>query len=226
MVVLAVVLVALDRVALVVAERQIASKVQSKEQLASRPSVSIEGFPFLTQVAADHFHAARLSASNLTVGDRGRTVTLSTLHARLTGIRTARNFSSATAGLVTGTATLSYPELSRVVGVNLVYDGGTTDGNGRVKAIKSVSILGKTLSGAVSAEVRIIGGDQLQFSAIQVGIPQAGILVPQSVTDELSSVFKNQLSLKGLPFRLQIQRLTATQQGVTITASGHDVSLS
>ncbi|MGI8667876.1 MAG: LmeA family phospholipid-binding protein [Jatrophihabitans sp.] len=222
----AVLLVVLDRVALVVAEHRIAAKVQSSQQLDTRPSVSIEGFPFLTQVAAGHFHAATLSAADLVVGDSGRTVRLSTLHARVSGIRTSRNFSSATADQVNGTVTLSYPELSRAVGVNLAYDGGTVDGNGRVKAIKSVSVLGKTVSGAVSAEVRVVGGNQLVFSAIQVGLPQAGVLVPQAITDELSAVFKNQLSLKGLPFGLQIQRLIAGPDGVQVSATAQHVTLS
>ncbi|MDQ2836051.1 MAG: DUF2993 domain-containing protein [Actinomycetota bacterium] len=225
-VIVLVLLVAADRIALVAAEHQIAAKVQSKQDLTTKPSVSIEGFPFLTQVAAGHFHAATLGASNLKVGGNGRTVTLARLDARVTGIRTSRDFSSATADQVSGTATLSYPELSRVVGVSLTYDGATADGNGRVKAIRSVSVLGKTVSGAASAEVTVVDGDLLEFSAIQVGLPQAGIPIPQSITDQLSSAFKNRLSLAGLPFGLRIQRLIAGPTGVRVSALARDVTLS
>ena len=63
-------LVAADRIGRVVAENKVAAKVQSSQHLANRPAVHIEGFPFLTQVIANHYRAVKLDSDHLTVGSR------------------------------------------------------------------------------------------------------------------------------------------------------------
>lgn len=220
-----VLLVAADRVALLIAERQVAAKVQSSQQLTSRPSVSIEGFPFLTQVISNRYHAVRLGAKDLTVGTGSDRVQISTLTARLTEVRATDHFSGVTARTVTGTATVSYAELSRVIGVKLGYAGPSADGNGRVQASSSVSVQGTTITGTASAEVGVTGSQLLTFSAVKVSLADTGVSVPQSVTDQLGSVFGKQLALSGLPFGLRVQRLVAGPSGVQVTATARDVSL-
>jgi hypothetical protein len=221
LVVLAVLVVAADRVGLLVAERQIASRVQSSQDLERRPSVEIEGFPFLTQVLANHYPTVRLTAQDFPVGSSDRRVRLADLDARLHDVRAVDNFSEATAQTAEGTALLSYQELSRAFGVTLGYAGG-----GRVQASSSVDVLGRTITGTASAEVGVAGGDELTFSELRVGVPQGGISVPEQLTDQFSSIFQKKLSLRGLPFHLQIQRLVATADGVRISATARDLTLS
>ncbi|MEO7263123.1 MAG: DUF2993 domain-containing protein [Jatrophihabitantaceae bacterium] len=212
---------AADRIGLLVAERQIASRVQSSQNLSQRPSVDIEGFPFLTQVLANHYPVVQVTAQDLTVGSNDRTVTLADVDARLLDVRTIDNFSGATAETASGSALLSYQELSRALGVTLGYSGG-----GRVQASSSVEVLGRTLTGTASAEVSVVGGDELTFSEVRVGVPQAGIAVPKQLTDQFSSIFANKLSLRGLPFHLRIQQLIATPDGVRISATARSLTLS
>jgi hypothetical protein len=220
-IVLAVLLVAADRIGLLVAERQIASRVQSSQDLNRRPSVDIEGFPFLTQVLANHYPTVDLAAQDFTVGTSDRRVRLADLDARLHDVRTVDNFSGATAETADGTAMLSYPELSRALGVTLGYAGG-----GRVQASSSVEVLGRTITGTASAAVGVAGGDELTFSSIRVGVPQAGISVPEQLTRQFSSIFESKLSLRGLPFHLRIQQLIATEDGVRIAATARNLTLS
>jgi hypothetical protein len=220
-IVLAVLAVAADRIGLLVAERQIASRVQSSQDLNRRPSVDIEGFPFLTQVLANHYPTVKLVAQDLAVGTSDRRVRLADLNARLHDVRTIQNFSGATAQTADGTAVLTYQELSRALGVTVGYAGG-----GRVQASSSVEVLGRTITGTASAEVGVAGGDQLTFSSIRVGVPQAGISVPQQLTDQFSSIFADKLSLRGLPFHLRIERLVAAEDGVRIAATARDLTLS
>lgn len=219
--VLAVLLIVADRVGLLVAERQIASKVQSSQNLNRKPSVTIEGFPFLTQVLANDYPTVRLTAQGLLVGSTDRQVRLADLDARLHDVKTIDNYSGARVETADGTAMLSYAELSRALGVTVGYAGG-----GRVQASSSVEVMGKTVTGTASAEVGVAGGDELTFSSVRVGVPQAGVSVPQQVTDQFSSVFANKLSLRGLPFHLQIQQLTATPDGVRIAATARGLTLS
>lgn len=225
MVVLAVLLVVADRVALVIADRAIASRVQSTQHLSRQPGVHIEGFPFLTQVIGNKYRAVRLNASDVTVGDSNRKVTMKAVNARATGIHTTRDFSQATADTVSGTATVTYAELSQVVGVPLRYDGTGADGAGRVATTKTLSALGLSVTGSVSAEVNVLGGDRLQFSQVRVTLADTGVSLPQSTTDQFLSVFGNQLSLSGLPFGLRIDRIIATEAGVAVTGSGTNVPL-
>ncbi len=224
-IVLAVLLVGADRLALVVADRQIASKVQSSQQLSRRPSVSIRGFPFLTQVLANRYPDVHLEVTDLAVGNGDRTVRLADVNANLSQVRTIDNFSGAAAQTASGTARLTYQELSRVLGVKLGYAGAGSDGNGRVQASSSINVLGQTIAGTASAEVSVSGADLLTFSAVQVGVPQSGVEVPQSLTDQLASIFKSRLSLRGLPFHLQIQRLIATKDGLSISAVASGITL-
>jgi hypothetical protein len=220
-IVLAVLLVVADRVAVFVAERQIAQKVQSSQELSRRPSVTIEGFPFLTQVLANHYPTVKLAAQNLTVGSSNRQVRLAELHARLHDVKTIDRFSGATAQTADGTAVLSYRDLSQALGVTVSYAGG-----GRVQASSSAKILNQTITGTASADVGVAGGDELTFSSIRVGVPQVGISVPEQLTRQFSSVFENKLSLRGLPFHLRIQQLVATEDGVRIAATARDLTLS
>ncbi|MFL6162406.1 MAG: DUF2993 domain-containing protein [Jatrophihabitantaceae bacterium] len=218
--VLVLLLIAVDRVGVLIAERAVGSKVQSSQNLDHRPAVHIEGFPFLTQVIANHYQTIKLDADHLTVGSRDKRVALDTLDARLTGVRATNHFSGVTAKQVTATAKIGYPELSRLLGGPISYQTG-----GRLRANRSITVLGQTITGTVSAVVTVPGGDQLGFSDVRVGVADAGVQLPQSAVDELTSVFSNQLSLTGLPFGLRVRQLEPTSAGVRITAIATDVDL-
>ena len=65
LIVLAVLFVVADQVAKAYAQNMIASKIQTSGNLTEKPSVSIEGFPFLTQLAARDIRTVHISASNV-----------------------------------------------------------------------------------------------------------------------------------------------------------------
>ena len=220
LIVLILLVIAADRIGVLIADRAVASKVQSSQDLASRPAVHIEGFPFLTQVIANHYRAIKLDADHLTVGAQDKRVTLDSLDARLTDVRATNNFSGVTAKQVTATAKVGYPELSRLLGAPISYQQG-----GRLQARRSVTVLGQTITGTVSAVVTVPGGDELGFSDVRVGVADAAVGLPQSAIDELTSVFSQQLSLTGLPFGLRVRQLDPSGSGVRITAVADDVDL-
>jgi DUF2993 family protein len=213
-------LVTADRVGLLVAERLVSDKVQSSQNLDHRPAVHIEGFPFLTQVIANHYHAIRLDASQLTVGARSKRVTLDALTARLTGVRATNHFSGVTAEQVTATGKISYPELTQLLGVSIGYQPG-----GRVQTRKSVTVLGQTFTGTVSARVSVPGGDTLAFSDVRVGLDDTTVQLPQAAVDEFTAVFSQHLSLTGMPFHLRVRQLDASSSGVLVSAVANNVTL-
>jgi hypothetical protein len=224
LVILAALLVAVDRIALVVAERAAGKTIQVSQHLGRTPSVSVAGFPFLTQLVAGHFGKVTLSASDLTVGQAGRTVRISTMKAVLHGVDVARDLSSVHAGTASATAEISYPDLSATLGVPVSYGGPSPDGVGRVTARTSVSVAGQQVSGSVSAEVKIEGG-ALRFVSPVVSVDGAGsAVVPQSVVDAFSSLFGDPVALTRLPFGLTVRSVTADGQGVHITLAGTNVT--
>jgi len=217
-------LVAADRVALLVAERAAAKTLQSSQHLDRAPSVSIAGFPFLTQLAAGHFDKVTLAASDLTVGRAGRTVRISKVTVDLHGAHAARDLSSVHADTASATAAISYSDLSATLGVPLAYGGPSADGVGRITARKSVSIAGQQFSAAVAAEARIVDGS-LRFVSPQVSVDGVGgAAVPQPVIDLLSSVFGDAIALTHLPFGLTVRSVTADARAVRITLAGTNLT--
>jgi hypothetical protein len=218
------VLVAADRIALLVAERATGKTIQIAQGLDRAPSVSVAGFPFLTQLIAGHFGKVTLSASDLTVGQQGRTVRISTVRAVLRGVEVARDLSSVHADAASATAAIGYPDLSVTLGAPVTYGGPSPDGVGRVTARKTVTVAGQQLSGSVTAEVKIEGG-ALRFVAPVVSVDGAGsTAVPQSVLDSFSSLFGDPLALTRLPFGLTVRSVAADRAGVHITLAGSDVT--
>jgi hypothetical protein len=217
-------LIVADRVALAVAERQAARTVQSSQHLDRTPSVSIAGFPFLTQLVTGHFGNVTLRASEVTVGRNGRTLRVAAVTAHLRGMQVARNLSSVHAGRASAVAAVSYPDLSATLGAPVSYGGPSPDGIGRVSAHTAVSIAGQQFSGSATAEVKIENGS-LRFVSPQVrAAGPGGRPVPQSAIDALSSVFADPIALTRLPFGLTVRSVTATRQGVRVTLAGTDLT--
>jgi hypothetical protein len=224
LVVVVVVLVAIDRIALVVAERAGAHTVQASQDLDRTPSVSVAGFPFLTQLATGHFGKVTMSASDLTVGQNGRTVRLAKVGVDLHGVKVARDLSSVGADSATATGLISYPDLSATLGVPLTYGGPSPDGVGRTTARRSVTVAGQQVSGSATAEVVIENG-ALRFVSPHIAVDgAAGADVPQPVVDSLSTVYGAPIALTRLPFGLVVHSVTARPDGVRITLTGRDLS--
>ncbi len=216
-----VLLLAVDRIGVRVADGVIASKVQNSQKLDQKPSVTIEGFPFLTQVIGNHYDSIRLSGHDVNVNADGTEVRLDSFKGRLTGVTTTNHFRGVTAERGTGTATLGYSELSRLLGATVGYGS-----NGRVTATRALSVGGQSVTGSVSAVVSVSGGDALTFTDVQVSLQGVAQSVPQSVTDQFSSIFSHKLSLSGLPFGLQITQVSASQAGIGVSAVASNIQLS
>ena len=93
-----------DQVAKANAQNPIAQQDPDVVGRHAKPSVSIEGLPFLTQVAAHDVKAIDISASNVKAGK----FDISSVKARATGVHLNSSFSGATIDQINGTATISY----------------------------------------------------------------------------------------------------------------------
>lgn len=208
--------VAVDRIAVVVAESAVARTVQNSQNLAQKPDVSIAGFPFLTQVARGKFGKIELTDDDIVVGQSGRTVRLDHLKLTLHNVDVARDFKSATAASGTAAARMTYPALSQAVGTPVSYAG-----SGRIKATASVNLGGQHISGTVTAEPRL-SGSSLEFVSQQVTVN--GATAPAAVAAELGQVFGAPISFDDLPYSLRVEQAGADKNGVEVTLSARGLT--
>src|SRR4030088_753910 len=186
------VLVAADRVAAVVADRQVASRVATTYHLPSKPSVSVQGFPFLTQVAAGNYHEVDLSIGQVTSNG----VQVNALRARLMGVHAAvrdllgHNTSNVTAAQVSGSGTVPLSSVqSRVPqGVQISEDGGGLRLSG------TVSYLGTSVPVTAVASLGV-SPSGITVTPTQVSLG-SGVSAP---TSAVSGQFRFVVPVSGLP---------------------------
>src|SRR5215469_1687382 len=80
--VLVVLLIAIDRIGVVVAENQISDRLATAYGLSEKPGVSITGFPFLTQVVSGNYQQIDVTADQVQADG----ATLHDLNVHLTGV--------------------------------------------------------------------------------------------------------------------------------------------
>jgi hypothetical protein len=208
--VIVLVLVGGDRAANAYAENQMASQVQSSLALSGKPNVTIQGFPFLTQVAARTFNTVDVNASNETAGPGGQ-LEIASLTATLHGMH-IHGTNSATVDQFTASALVTFTALAHAggipQGITLASDGGN-----QIKA--TVDILG--FSSDATAKVTQVGDDKINVKITDFGGVPADVL--GSLTDFTFSIPK-------LPAGVKIQSITVTQQGLRVTATGQNTTLS
>lgn len=204
-----VILVAADRVGVAIAENKMASQIQ-QQGFPTKPHVTIEGFPFLTQLAAKDFKTVVISASNVTEGP----LEIASLNATIHGMHINSSFSGATVDSINGSALITFTALANAGGI----PQGITlsaDGPNQVKATLNTPI--GTVS--VVAQVTQTGPNTLNVKVTQFGD------VPPSLLGNLAN-FNVNVPKSALPAGLTIQSVSVTQQGVLITVVGHNTTLS
>jgi hypothetical protein len=228
--VLAGLLVAADRIAVAYAESRAADRIQSSQGLTGKPSVSIKGFPFLTQVIGRKLDEVTITAHNVetTTGGTGSDsrLRIARLSADLHGVALAGHFTGFVADTATGTALVSYADLTAgaPAGVTVSYGGTNAAGKGRVKVSGSVTLpVFGTVKRSVTSTVNVTGGDTVSLHADSIpdvkGIPVPGL--EKLVRSKID--FSRRLS--GLPSSITLESVRATPDGVEISLTGRHVSL-
>jgi LmeA-like phospholipid-binding len=209
--VLLIVLVIGDRVALAVTENAMASQFQ-QSGLPVKPSVTIEGFPFLNQLAAKDFKKVDISASNIPAGQ----VTITSLHATLTGMHIS-SFSSnakATVDQLNATAFVSFGAIAGALGGSTGITV-TPDGTDKLK---------------ISANLGGIASDTEEAQVTQTGAQTISVkILPSSslLGSLLSSLGSFSFSLpQGVPASVKITGITLNNQGLTVSAGATNATFS
>ena len=216
-VVIVILLVAADFVAKAVAQNVAASQIQ-KQGFPKKPSVKIEGFPFLTQVASRDLHQVRLSASDVPEGP----VEITAVNAVANNIHLNSGFNSGTIGQVSGTVLISFGSLSSTVTKELGPAGQLVASSGlhlsaagpdEVKA--SVDLV--VASGSATWRVTRVSGQELSVQLVaSSGLP----------AEVLGPIRSFSFSIPKLPFGLTIQNVSVTSSGIVGQISATNVAFS
>jgi LmeA-like phospholipid-binding len=210
LIVIVLVLVLGDRAANAYAENRMASQIQSSLALSGKPHVTIQGFPFLTQLAASNFKTVDVNASNETAGPGGQ-LEIASLTATLHGMH-IHGTNSATVDQFTASALVTFTALAHAGGI----PQGITlspDGPNQIKA--TVDILG--FSSDATAKVTQVGNDKINVKITDFGGVPA---------DVLGSLTDFNITIPKLPAGVTIQKISVTQQGLQIVAAGKNTTLS
>ena len=209
LIVLAVLFVIADQVAKAYAQNTIASKIESSG-LNTKPSVTIEGFPFLTQVAEHNVRAIDISASNVQAGK----FDVTSIKAKATGVHLNSSFNGATIDQINGTALISFASLENALGVQGVatISADPADGPNAVK-------LDAGVVGTITGKVEQTGTNQI---TVQMG-SLSGLA---SLLGGAVPVQTQTIQIPKLPAGLVVRSVSVTDQGIVATASAQNTTLS
>jgi len=216
-VVVVVVLVGLDFGAKAFAQGKIASEIKS-HGFPAKPSVSIAGFPFLTQVVARDIHQITISSSNIKAGP----VTVTSLKVVADSVKVSSSFSGGTTGPVHGTVLISLGALGDALSAagplaGFLGGGGlkvVSVGNTKVKG--SLNLAGGILSWSATWKVVAAGPNEIGLHLVSSsGLPSALARPAQNI----------RLPLKSLPLGLQMTGgLNSSSNGIEVGVKADSIS--
>ena len=207
-------LVALDFGARAFAESKVASEIQ-QQGFPKKPNVSIEGFPFLTQVISRDFKDVNISSSNITEGP----LLIQSINATMNGVHVNSSFNGGSVDSLNGTLSVTFAALANAM---------TSQAGG----LASLGGAGLTLSQAGTDEVKatlnlvITSGTAVwRVSRTSSGDISIQLVSSTGLTSSLLSGLGNiTIPLPHLPLGLTIQSVSVTSSGLVGTVTGHDVS--
>jgi hypothetical protein len=206
LVVLAVLLVIGDQIAKAYAQNMIASKLQSSSGLSTKPSVTIEGFPFLTQVAAHDIRTIDISASDV----QAQNLDITSIKATATGVHLNSSFNGATIDQISGTALISFASLvnaSGAQGATIAADpaGGPNAANVSLGPLTATAKVTQTGPSQITVTIQSLDG------------------ISGSLLGQLSDY---KINVPKLPAGLQVQGVSVTSQGIVIKVAAQNTTLS
>ncbi|RGA06466.1 DUF2993 domain-containing protein [Microbispora triticiradicis] len=216
-VMLAILLVVLDRVAVVGVQREIARQIEAQYDLAQPPSVQVKGLPFLTQAFSGRYEEIAIG-----IGEVEREgVQLERIDATLYGVTAPladliQNAAAAKIGAdrVVGTVVISRRTLSAHAPKGIKVEG---TGDDKLRVSGNVTVLGNQVPVTADMKIEMIK-DGIRLTPASVRLAGA---IPVPNPERLISFT---VPVKNLPLNLRITRVTSTSEGLAVQGTASDVS--
>jgi hypothetical protein len=208
-------LVVIDFAARLVAQDIIAAKIE-QQGLSGKPAVTIEGFPFLTQLAGRELRQVEISAAGLTDGP----VTITAVRATAKAVRLdSYAFRGGTISSLQGTALISFADLGAAL----------TRKAGALGAVLRGAGLGLTRAGPdevrASVDLVVTSGSAIwRITELSGGRLNARLVDSSGISPTLLSSLRDiTLQIPRLPLGLAIGSIAVTPAGVVGRVSARDV---
>ncbi|MFE0458670.1 DUF2993 domain-containing protein [Kitasatospora sp. NPDC058965] len=210
-------LVGADRIALSMAEGRAADKLAGRQGITGRPSVSIDDFPFLTDLVDKRLGSVHLAADQMQLSGGGQSFQLEHFTAQLNGVQVDDNLTGATVDSGSGSGRIGYQEVQRLMGLDartsLAYGGP-----GLLKV--GYQVLGQKVTTTVKLRT-----DRNRILVDSVGdLPGVGSLPGVSGTIS-SAIGSKSFDLQGLPVGLNLKSVVPQPDGLELDFEGSKVQL-
>lgn len=232
-VILGILFVIVDRVAVHFAEGEAADKLKATQNLADTPDVSINGFPFLTQVAGGSLDDVEVGIKDYeaATGNGNEQIRIDDLKADMKDVEFSGDYSSATASTATGTATIAYDELLKAAkaeptqvapGVTARVVGLSDGGNGKIKVAVDLKVPALNVDKTVPLLSTVtVAGDTVRVRADNLPAV-GGVALAENRVREITDIKQ---AIDRLPGGIKLDSVRAAQNGVEITVKGSNVKL-
>ncbi len=211
---LIILLVALDFGSRAVAENVMASQIQH-QGFPKKPSVSIGGFPFLTQLVSRDFKQVHLSSGNITEGS----LEIASVRATMNGVHVNSSFKSGTIDQLTGTIDVTFTALASAMTSQAGGLGGALGSTGLTLTQAGANEVKANLDLVVTSATAVWRVTSTGHNEISVHLVSSSGLT----SGLLGSVGDINIPIPSLPVGLTIQSISVTQNGLVGNVTGQNV---
>lgn len=216
LIVIAGLLVGADFAARAYAESRVASQIQ-QQGFPKQPTVTIDGFPFLTQAISRNFGEVQLSSSDVTEGP----LLIQSINATLNDVHVHPGYNGATVGQLAGSMNVTFAALANAMtaeagGLGSLVSGGlslSAAGSDEVKATLDLPVAG--------SETAVWRVTRTGPQTINVHLVSNSGVLPSSLLNSIGTI---NIPLQKLPLGVSIQSISVTPAGLVGTVTGQNVS--
>lgn len=219
-----------DTAARFLVQTRLATELETSQKLPSTPSVTIGGFPFLTQAVAGRYDSVTVTTGAIPASGASGGLGVSSVNARLSGVtvplREALDGSVKVVPVsrIQADALISFADLETVVSRELdAYVSGLSlsrASDSTVTVRGTVKVAGVTAP--LSAPVRVTAsGSRITLAVVASGLTGIPDVARAAVADALSLT----VPLPRLPYGLAVSGVAVTSDGITARATASGVRL-
>jgi hypothetical protein len=201
--------VVVDRGSKYFVENTLADHVEKKESVAG-VDVTIDGFPFLTQVIQNHFDQVDVTMPRLDAETAAGSVEVEDVRVSFRDVGTSDRFTKAVAASATGSGFIPYSAFDQFAPISVAYGGTASDGSGYL--LVSAPSLG---SQTVRVRPSAVDGLSLSLDALSA--------LSAALPGQLRSFVSSAHDFAGLPGGVVIKGVDATEDGLRVALVGKHI---
>lgn len=212
--------VAVDRVAASMAADTVAQRLATQESLASPPTVTFGGFPFLTQAIRGRYREVSVVVTEIRRGP----LLVARLDAQLRGFRLTLaqalrgTVAEVSVDAVEATALFRYADLSAALPNERL---SLTEDNGRIRLHGSIVVLGQRLAGSALGDIRV-ERNRLTIVPRDFTLDAGGRKI--NLSGSVAAALTASVPVN-LPFGLQLRSVQPQPDGLLVRTSGSSIVL-